>query len=98
MCAAIALIDAALGEQLAALLERPEIRAGYRAESALCPPHLRSALAVCRDETAIGALLGAERERLTSLLSDESDAGQVGLLAHVAGVRWALAGRGGPDP
>jgi hypothetical protein len=76
-----------------ALLGQEETRAGYRPDSALCLAHFRWALQAAGDKATLDCLVEAERERLRSLLSDRSGEGRVAVLAHVAGVRWAVTGQ-----
>lgn len=92
VCIAIQLIDEGLGYQLIELLAQGEVRVGYETGCALCLPHFRWALRTAQDKATLDCLVEAERERLRSLLADQSH-DQWLTLAHVMGARWAVLGR-----
>jgi hypothetical protein len=92
VCIAIQLIDEGLGYQLIELLALRDVRAGYQTEWALCLPHFRWALHTAQDRATLDCLVKAERERLRSLLVDQS-LDRWSTLAHVMGARWAVLGR-----
>lgn len=69
-CEALAISEDGYVRTLAESITEPRVLAAYQKSEGLCLPHLRQTLAVTRDDDALNAILGTQRE-IWSRLKEE---------------------------